>query len=186
MSKPIRARQVDPVKATEQFKADLAAMQVGPKDGKGAIQQRQHDKNFGLGSFKFNRWSAELDEAQTLEQALEPTFWTGQVDTIMGQDKSKPRGRGDIIEVRKADSGLYAELLVIEIGKGFVKVKLIARAEPEAVEVPAKSALTTRWNAGAKTHDVIRKADGQVMRGGFQTKATAAAWIADHIKAMAA
>lgn len=190
MGKTVRTLHVDPVAAAAKFKADLAAMQVGPKPGAEstgkAVGQRLLTKNFGLGSFKFNRWSAELDEAQRLEDALDPTFWAGQADTIMGHDKTKPRGRGDIIEVRKADSGLYAELLIVEIGKGFVRVKTIARAEPEAVELPEKSALTTKWNAGAKTHEVVRKSDAQVMRSGFQTKASAAAWIAEHMKAMAA
>ena len=181
-----RVRHVNPAAAAEQFKNDLAAMHVGPKDGKGTIQRRQLDKSFGLASFKFNRWSAELDESQTLEHALEPTYWAGQAETIMGHDKSKPGGRLDIIEIRKADTGLYAELLVVEVGKGFVKTKLIARAELDAVEAPENSALTTRWNVGNRSHEVIRKNDKQIMRGGFQTKAGAVAWIEEHMKAMAA
>ncbi|MCC6172070.1 MAG: hypothetical protein IT481_08580 [Gammaproteobacteria bacterium] len=187
MSKPVR-HVVDPVRAAEQFKADLAAMQVGPKpgaDGK-AAGQRQQEKLFGVASYKFNRWSAELEEAQTLADALDPAFWAGQADKMMGHDRSRPRGVGDIIELRKPDTGLYAELIVTEIGKGFVRVTLIARAEPEGAEAPEASPLTTKWNAGAKTHDVVRRADGQVLRAGFQTKASAVAWIAEHLAKVAA
>lgn len=148
------------------------------------IKRRILDRNFGVSTFKFNRWSAELEEAETLDDALDPTFWATQVGKLMGHDKTK--GRGDIIEVRKADTGLYAELLVTEIGVGFIKVKLIARAGDEAVALPKDAAFTTRWNPGKKTHEVIRRHDNTVMVGGFQSKLAAADWIADHLKAMAA
>ena len=185
MGKSLHKERIDPVKASEQFKADLAAM-AGPKAAETKVVQRFLGKNFGVASYKFNRWSAELEEAQSLDDALNANFWAAQADMIMGADKTKPKGRGDIIEVRKADTGLYAELLVTEIGKGFVKVKLVSRAELEAVDLPEESPLKTRWNVGSKTHDVIRASDNQVMRGGFQTKASAIAWIEEHSKAMAA
>lgn len=141
------------------------------------------DRQFGLVEFKFRRWSAELTEEQTLEIALDPTFWAGQVDKIMGHDKSK--GRGDIIEIRKADISLYAELLIVEIGAGFVKTVLISEAKPESIEIPASSPLATKWNVGKRCHEVVRVADNQVMHSGFQTKTSAAAWIDDHLKKMA-
>lgn len=177
---------IDQVKATEQFKADLAAMAVGQKPKEGLVQKRQLDKNFGIATLKFNRWSAELDEAQTLDDALTPTFWSGQAEKLMGHDKANPRGRGDIIEIRKLDTGLYAELLVVEIGKGFIKTELVRRAEPEAVTVPDDSPLTTRWNVGKRAHDVIRRSDNEVMARDFQTKAAALEWITKHLTAMAA
>lgn len=154
-----------------------------------ALPKRQIMRsNFGLqvGGYKHNRWWANLDENQALDDVTEPKFWIHVVDGIMGHDKSNPRGRGDIIEVRKADTGLYAEFLIVEIGTGFVKVIPVRAAEPQAVDVPGNCPLATRWNVGAKTHDVVRRADNAVMRGGFQTKAGAAAWIAEHLKAMAA
>lgn len=143
-------------------------------------------KEFALESFRFNTWSAELDETQTLADALDPRFWAHQAAKIMGQDKSNPRGRGDLIIVRKADTSLYAKLLVVEVGAGFIKVELVEKAEPAVVELADKSPLATRWNAGKKSHDVIRASDKAVMAGGFQTKASAAKWIEDHIAAMAA
>ena len=142
------------------------------------------DRNFGAVGYKFNRWQAELDEHQTLEDAMRPQFWSAQAEKIMGQDKS--RGRGDIIEVRKLSEGMYAELLVTEVGGGFIKVALLRKLEPEQIEVAEDSPLKPRWNVGKRSFDVIREADKKVISAGFQTKATAAAWIEDHMRKLAA
>lgn len=177
----------DPIKAREKFNADLAFMAGGSgPDGKPKpIKQRMNAKNFGLniGGFKRNRWFAELEEKQTLDDALDPTFWVAQADEIM---RPAHKGLGDIIEIHKPDTGLYAELKVSETGKGFVKAVVVREAKPEEVVLPENSALTTKWNVGARSHDVIRAADKQVLASGFQTKAAAAVWIADHLKKMAA
>lgn len=148
------------------------------------VKQRLLDKNFAVASFVFNRWSAVLEEGQGIEDALDPSFWASQSGKIMGHDKAK--GRGDIIEVRKLSTGLYAELLVTEVGAGWIKVEKLRMYEPEAIAIPDRSALTTRWNDGKKCHEVVRKADGYIMSGGFQSKQTAAKWIDDHTKALAA
>jgi len=142
------------------------------------------DRNFGELSFKFRRWSAELTPDQTLEDCLIPSFWKSQAQTIMGHDKSNPKGRGDIIEVRKPDTGTYAELLVIEVGPGFIRVRPLKAYDPPAVQEQATSPLTTRWNFGRKMHEVVRKADGVVMAQGFQTKDAAVAWISETMKKM--
>lgn len=150
------------------------------------IKRRMLSKSFGVASFKFNRWSAELDETQSLEDALEERFWSDQSAQIMGHDKTNPKGRGDIIEIRKLDTGLFAELLVTAIGAGFVRVSLLRKQEPAAVAIPEGVPFTTKWNVGRRGHEVIRKGDNAVMAGPFQTKDEAAAWIVTHMKAMAA
>lgn len=149
-------------------------------------KHRLQSKNFGVASFKFNRWSAELEESQTLDDALRPEFWAEQSSVLMGHDPAKPSGRGDIIEIRQLNTGLFVELIVREIGKGYVKCEVLRRQEPEAVAVPDSSPLGTKWNPGTKTFAVIRKDNGAVMSSGHQTKPAALEWIANHLKAMAA
>jgi hypothetical protein len=153
-------------------------MKVGPEGGRRADGQRQLDKNFGVATSSSRAGRRSSTSSRRSRTRSIPTFWAAQAEKIMGHDKLKPKGRGDIIEVRKPDSGLYAELLVTEIGTGFIKTVLVRSAEPPAVEVPEGRPLATKWNAGTKMHDVVRKTDNQVMRAGFQTKAAAAAWIA--------
>lgn len=147
-----------------------------------AIQGR----SFGLAEFKRRRWFAELTEEQTVEQAMEQTFWRHQAEQIVGHEKSIPRGRGDIIELYKADTGEYAELLITEIGPGFVKTRLIRDAKAPEVTVPESNPFTTKWNVGKRAHDVVRKSDNAVMASGFQSKPSAMDWIDNHLKAMAA
>src|SRR5262245_3755705 len=148
------------------------------------LKQKLLEKNCGVASFNFTRWSAVLEKEQALEDALEPAFWSSHVGKILGHDTMQ--GRGDIIEIRKLDSGLYAELLVVEAGAGFIRVEVVHRHEPKPIELPANVPFTTRWNAGKRLHEVIRKADGAVMAGNFQTRGSAARWIAEHMKALAA
>lgn len=143
-----------------------------------------NERQFGELSFKFRRWSAELSPDQTLEDTLVPEFWKMQAQVIAGHDKVNPRGRGDIIEVRKLDTGAYAELLVTEVGPGFIRVRPLKASEAPVVKEDTSSALTTKWNIGTKRHDVVRKADGQVMQSGFQTKDSAVAWIATFTQKM--
>lgn len=178
----------DPIQSRKQFEADLAAMKVGRTEDGPAVAPKQRIRSsvFGVQSYMFTRWSAELTEAQTIEDALDPTFWADIAHKIIGEDKAKPKGRGDIIEVRKLDTGLYAELLIVETGPGFIRTQVIRSAEQASVDIPEKSPLGTKWNVGTKRHDVVRKADGVVLAGNFQTKSAAAAWITDHLKKLAA
>lgn len=150
------------------------------------VKRRLMDKSFAVASFRYNRWAADLDETQTLEDALQESFWVSVADKIMGQDKLNPKGVGDIIEIRKRDTGLFAEVIVVAIGHGFVKVAPLRMYEPKEVDVPESAPLATRWNPGRKCHEVIRKADKQVMHGGFQTRDDAVNWLNEHMKAMAA
>lgn len=150
------------------------------------IKRRASMRNFGLSSFKFNRWSVELPEEHSLEDALEPTFWVDIAPQVMGHDKAAPKGRGDVIEVRKLDTGLYAELIITEVGNGFLKVRQLLRDQPAVAEIAEGSPLKTKWNVGKRLHDVVRAADGQVMATGFQTKEKAIEWIDDHLRKMAA
>lgn len=174
-------RRIDPVAQTAQFKADLDKMAEGQT--KNPLKSRLHPKNFGKADYKANRWSAELSEKQALEDALDPTFWVDQAGQIM---RCPHKGLLDIIELRKPDAALYAELVILGTGAGYVKVKVLKSAQDDQIDIPAESPLTTKWSVGTKTYEVIRQADKVTLSAGFQTKAAAAAWIADHLSKMAA
>ncbi len=144
------------------------------------------ERNFGVASFKYNRWSLDLEENQTIEHALDPSNWAHLASRIMGSDKANPKGRGDIVEVRKIETGLYAELIVTEVSQSHVRVRLLRNQEAEAKPVPEESPLKPRWNPGRKMHEVVRVADNAVMQSGFQTRDLAVNWISDHLSKIAA
>lgn len=144
------------------------------------------ERAFGVASFKYNRWAADLSEDQTIEDAMRPEFWSSNAAKIMGHDRANSKGIGDIIEVRKRSTGLYAEFHVADVGHGYIKLDLLrenVRTEPA---LSGESPFDTRWNVGRRSHEVIRKFDRQVMATDFNTRSAAINWITDHMKAMAA
>ena len=186
MLKVTKQRRIDPIAAAEQFKADMAKMAVDPKPAGGGHLSRLLDKNFGLEEHRYRTWSADLMAGQTLEQALDPTFWASQSERIMGHDALNPRGVGDTIILRQPSTALRADLQVNEVGKGFIKVDVIRLYDPPIVTVLAEWPLQPRWNEQTKKWDIIRVNDASLMRQGFQTAQSAAEWIEEHLKAMAA
>jgi hypothetical protein len=143
-----------------------------------------NNRNFELASFRYNTWCLDLQENETLEDALDPVAWANLCDKVMGFDKVNPKGRGDIIEVRKADTSLFARLLIVEARPGYIKTSLIEKQEPPAATIPDSVPYVTRWNVGKRLHEVLRKADNYVMsvpNGGFQTKESAVDWIAQQV-----
>lgn len=140
-------------------------------------------QNFGAFEFKRNRWFYELTEAQAPGDLLRPEFWADVVDKIRGHAMSN--GVGDRIEFDKPDTGWAGTARIDAIGQGYMKIRIFEECKPPEVVV-ADGALTTKWNVGKQRHEVIRSSSKDVVASGFQTKADAAAWIADHLKDMAA
>jgi hypothetical protein len=133
-------------------------------------------RDFGVAQFKRNEWRLELSEAHGMSDVENSRLW----GDILGKI-----ARGDTVEAFKADSGEWAKFVASEVGPGFIKMGRVEGYTPAAVEIP-EGALKVKWNVGKRSFDVAREADGFVMSGGFQTKASAAEWINDHMKKMAA
>jgi hypothetical protein len=133
--------------------------------------------DFGVASFQRNEWRLTLTEAHTMEHVTNPRLW----GDILGK-----MVRGDMVEAFKPDTGDYARFVVTEAGTGFIKLGMTEAFAPEAVVEPEDVGLETKWNVGKRAFDVIRSADKFPMAGGFQTKASAVAWINDHQKKVAA
>lgn len=140
------------------------------------------ESNFGLAEYKRNVWHLKLEENETFDDAMNGPSWSNLVAKIVGHDKS--RGPGDRIEVWKPDTGAFGEMIINEIGAGYVRANFIRAYEPKISEIPEGVPFVTRWNVGKRAHDVLRKADNQVMAGGFQSKDKAIEWINDHMAKM--
>jgi hypothetical protein len=133
--------------------------------------------DFGVASYKRNEWHLMLTEAHTMEHVSNPRLWGDLLGKIV---------RADVVEAFKPDSGEWARFIVIEAGPGFIKLGKTESFTPEVVVAPEDIGLETKWNVGKRAFDVIRSADKFVMKGGFQTKASAVEWINDHQKKVAA
>lgn len=133
--------------------------------------------DFGVASFKRTEWHLTLTEAHSMDDVQNAALWRD----LLG----KPV-RGDIVEAFKPDSGDWAKFVILESAPGFIKLGRTEGYVPEAVSMPEDTGLETKWNVGKRAFDVIRSADKFPMAGGFQTKASAIAWINDHQKKVAA
>lgn len=151
------------------------------------LHLRPNNDHFGEASFGFRRWYATLEEGQSLADCLVETFWKHVADKVQGHDQAKPKGRGDIIEVRTFDNGDYAELMIVAVSRGGLRVKLL-REIKDAVSatVPDSAPFDIKWIVGNRTFSVVRKGDRQPVSQGHQTKAAALAWITDTMNSAAA
>lgn len=137
------------------------------------------ERSFGLAEFQRNVWHITLGEHETFDDALNGPSWSNLVSKIIGHDKT--RGPGDRIEVWKPDTGAFGEMIITEVGPGYVRANFIRAYEPKLIEIDEDVPFVTRWNVGKRRHEVLRRADNQIMQGDFQSKEKAVAWIADHI-----
>jgi hypothetical protein len=144
--------------------------------------RRALDRDFGLESYKYNSWAYDLEEPFTFEDVMNPAFWSTQAQKVMGHDKTKPKGRGDMLLVRELRTGSLRKYLILEIGGGFIKLGEIEAYRPVEVKLDENAPLKVRWNKQKSTHEVVRKADGEVLAGGFQLRDSATDWAKAHLK----
>lgn len=140
------------------------------------LKPRFKASDFGVSSFKRNEWHLKLQPAHSIDDAGDPNLW---------RDIGGKQSPGDTVEVFKADSSEWALFVIFEVGPNFIRLgKVQSAALPEVVEPVGQ--LTTKWNVGKQRHEVIRKSDNYVMAKDFQSKASAVAWITEHMAKMAA
>lgn len=149
-------------------------------------RKRILQKDFKLIEFAHRRWSADLQEGQTLEDTLQPEFWA---DVARGDNRGMIAG--DIVEVRSFDHSFFAELYVRKAEQASATVALIRAADfvdrkAEAKADKANDVLLPRWNVGSKRWDVIRSSDKQIISSAHALKEDAQAWIADHLSKLRA
>lgn len=129
--------------------------------------------------FRFTTWSLVLAEGVTLDDMLQEVGWAH----ILTKHKISA---GDVVRVRDEENTLYAELFVRGKTETSIKLGLIRKVEFNVPSVSADLPFDVRWNVGKRAYDVARKADRQVVAGGFKVKEEANAWITEHMKLMAA
>ena len=132
--------------------------------------------------FKRQIFVADVEQNTQLEDIANPAFW-GNI--------SNQLGLFDRIEVRCEDGSWIAELLVLEATNTYARVKILNCIELEEQEV-AQTAIAAPsgyevFHRG--THHkwaVKRLSDSEVIHNGESSRAAAHAWVAEHMKAVAA
>ena len=92
---------------------------------------------------------------------------------------------GDHIEVLTEDNSFFAEILVIEVGKGWARVVLLRHVPLNKVLASSaapvvESKFKVNWGGMNAKHRVVRLSDNQVIKDGFSTADAAKAWMQDY------
>lgn len=123
-------------------------------------------------------WEFELPADRTIEEALEPEAWAH-----VGV-KLRPHDTIRLIPVTSRD---FIQLLVLEAGRGFAKVRLLHHIETEAPadDAEAPSDLTVKWISPGAKFGVIRNSDKTTLKNGFENRQDAQRWADDHLASLA-
>lgn len=137
-------------------------------------------KRMQLAEHMRNIWYVTPEAGTPIDALLDPKYWAHV------SAKFKPRDR---IEADAEDGCYFAELMVIDAGRLFAKVKLLRKHEFNADEVSSVDIGTdfdVKWAGRHAKWRVVRKADGNALKEGFEDKQAAVVWAIDHVKALAA
>lgn len=112
-----------------------------------------------------NIWRVNAEEGTTMDDVLDPIYWAHTAEKLR---------IGDQIEVLAEEGTWLAFLHVKSQGIGYAVVALLSHHQfvPEDDETIEQqhSKYEVRWKGPQRKYAVIRKADGQYMREGFDTK----------------
>ncbi len=119
-----------------------------------------------------------LRPGHTLEDALQPEFWSQVAYKFLRPIVTEGNYAGSIIELRSHDLSLYAELFVRVVRKTGVVVQLLRSYEIglQNVEAPGH---TIRWHNKVKGYDIIRNSDREIVANAKDTPTREAAqtWL---------
>jgi hypothetical protein len=132
-----------------------------------------------IGEAKIRTWFAEIEEGTPYEALFDPIYWD-----VHGY-KFQP---GDFIRVEPDDGAYTADLKVVGVGVGGVRVEEFYKKDWRKIDAPATLLSQYRVKFAGPHHRwrVERIADGHVEQAGFQSETDANVWLAENLKALSA
>lgn len=128
-----------------------------------------------LAEYKRNLHRVTTDAGTKFEEILAPEYW---------QHAAGKLRNGDRIEVLSADNAFFGELLVLSVQQKAVVVRVISYADfsagtKQAATKPPKETPKFRieYKGNINKYCVIRTADKEVVKEGFDLKDQAAEWL---------
>lgn len=128
-----------------------------------------------LAEFARSVWNVTPEHGTTFEDVCRDEYWQ------MARNELRV---GDRIELIAEDGAWYAELIVLCLKPRGVQVGAIRHVsfEDEAEQGAGSEDFLVKWRSPRSRFAVMRKADGQVLKEGFDQKEEAQSWLADHLK----
>ncbi len=123
-------------------------------------------------------WEFELPADRAIEEALDPLAWAH-----IGL-KLRPHDTIRLIPQAGRD---FIQLLVLEAGRGYAKVKLLHHIPMDAPvdEAEPTAELSVKWVSPQTKWGVIRNSDKVRLKDGFENRQDAQRWADDHLASLA-
>jgi len=130
--------------------------------------------------FKRLVYVADVEQSHTRETILNPAYW-GNVAAQLGPF--------DRIEARCEDGTWISELLVLDVGRSFTRVKELTHYKLTTADVAqSQDAIRTGfevyWRGSHHKWSVKRVSDNEVIHTGEPDKVAANNWVTEHMKAL--
>ena len=129
------------------------------------------------------KWDAKTETGVTREQLLKPEYWS-HVSELMTPWSE--------ITARCEDGTYYAKLLVLDCGRGWAKVQVLAWHSLTTADVAqSQSSAGTAddydiiWKGASLKHIIQRKSDQVVIHQGEQRKDGAKVWLDEYLSSKA-
>jgi len=147
-------------------------------------KEQTHDKRdvvlnpqrIGLAEYRRQDYVVNAEIGTTIQDIMEPSYWAHVASQMQPYDH---------IEVRMESGEWIAELIVLAVGRNWLKVFLAANHELEAVDPDMERKTAThviKWRGPQHRHSVVRLLDDAVLQDGFEDKPAAQAWLDNHLR----
>lgn len=136
--------------------------------------------NFGVAESKRTVHAAIVQAGLTIEDIMTTNYFANVIKDITVFDR---------IEARAEDGKWWAELLVVYCNSGALKLKLINGVKIQETKKEDDVQLdghVVKWGNMHTKYRVIRDADKEVIKEGFETKGEAVTWAQQHVRQLAA
>lgn len=111
----------------------------------------------------------------TFEDVMKPEYWTHVAPSL------RP---GHRIEVNAEDGTFWAMLLVVEAERKSARVVTLQHVQiEERAPAPEQSDVFVKYRGPKVRYSVVRTADNEVLKDGFQTERAAQEWITNRDRA---
>lgn len=126
-------------------------------------------------------WVVDVEQAHTRETILNSAYWANVVQSL------QPFHR---IEARCEDGTWLSELLVLEVGRSYARVrelthyKLTTGDVAQTQDAGLETGFQVFWRGSHHRWSVKRLADNEVVHTGEADRHSANSWVQEHVKAL--
>jgi hypothetical protein len=153
----------------------MATSQAQEKESRNLIL---NPSRIQLAEYQRNDWVGTAEQGTTIDDLLQPGYWSHKAQDMKPYDR---------VEMRIDDGIWMVELLVLEVGRNWAKVKLLHEHRLTIADIAQTQIAKlhkVEWKGPHLKHVVIRLSDDEIVKDGISSKVDAEQWIADHEKVM--